>query len=123
MSFFTRLCSQNGSKLIYHAKHVLMSEAISFYIPGKEEAVCFTSEEEEGNLVRKCWITWKRCRIGLTKFYVKNSVDIVEKNLTEVFDGYLRELIFLGYNSSKYDLKLIKPKLIEHLGKKNRFHE
>ena len=31
------------------------------------------------------------------------------------FDSYCRELIVLGFNSSSYDLNLVKPVLIEHL--------
>ena len=42
-----------------------------------------------------------------------------KKKLTKEFNAYLQELIVLGFNSSSYDLNLIKPKLIEHIYEKN----
>ena len=69
-----------------------MSVAISSNTPGKEEAVCFISEGEEGDLVKKLLDYLEK----LTKFYLKNSVmflkpwskiqmvekKILQKNLT-----------------------------------------
>ena len=82
-------------------------------------------------MVKKFLDYLKSCRIGLAKFYVKNSVMFFEaleqspncrkENLTKEFDNYLCELIVLGYDSSNYDLNLIKPKLIERLVKKIGF--
>ena len=104
-----------------------MSAAISSNIPRKEEKVCFISEGEEDVLVKKLLNDLEKLSDRVTKFYVKNSVmflkpwskdQIVEENLTKEFDNYLRELIILGYNTSNYDLNLIKPKSIEHLVKK-----
>ena len=37
----------SGPKLSYKARHVSMSLAIAFCIPGKEDPVCFVPEEDE----------------------------------------------------------------------------
>ena len=44
-----------------------------------------------------------------------------KETLTKKFDAYLQKLIVLGFNSSIYDLNLIKPKLIEHIYEKIDF--
>ena len=105
-----------------------MSVAISSNIPEKKEAVCFIFEGEEGELVKKMldyleelsdWAYEILCE----KFrYVFEALELSpnfrKENVTKEFDSYLCGLIVLGYNSSNYDLNLIKPKLIRHLVKK-----
>ena len=46
---------------------------------------------------------------------LKSSENIRKENLLKEFDSYCRELIVLGFNSSLYDLNLVKPVLIERL--------
>ena len=43
----------SGPKLSYEVRHVPMSVAIASCIPGKEDPVCFVSEGDEGDLVKK----------------------------------------------------------------------
>ena len=105
-----------------------MSMGILSNIPGREEAVCFILEGEEDDLVKKLldyleelsdWAYEILCeKFGYVFEALEQSPNCGNENLTKVFDNYLRELIVLGYNSSNYDLNLIKPKLIEHLVKK-----
>ena len=49
---------------------------------------------------------------------LETSENCRKEKLTKEFDAYLQELIVLGFNSSSYDLNLIKPKLIEHIYEK-----
>ena len=51
----------------------------------------------------------------------ETSENCRKEKLTKEFYAYLKELIVLGFNSSSYDLNLIKPMLIEHIYKKNDF--
>ena len=46
---------------------------------------------------------------------LESSDNIRKENLLKEFDSYCRELIVLGFNSSSYDLNLVKPILIERL--------
>ena len=43
------------------------------------------------------------------------SENIRKENLTQEFEAYCAELIVLGFNSSSYDLNLVKPTLISQL--------
>ena len=52
---------------------------------------------------------------------LETSENCRKEKLTKEFDAYLQELIVLGFNSSSYDLNLIKPKLIEHIYEKIDF--
>ena len=46
----------SGPKLSYEVRHITMFVAVAFCIPGKEDPVCFVSEGDEGDLVKKCLI-------------------------------------------------------------------
>ena len=108
-----------------------MSVAIASCIPGKEDPVCFVSEGDEGDLVKKMLdylenLADAAYMILKKKFqYVFDALETSEncrkEKLTKEFDAYLQELIVLGFNSSSYDLNLIKPKLIEHIYEKIDF--
>ena len=52
---------------------------------------------------------------------LETSENCRKEKLTKEFDAYLQELIVLGFNSSSYDLNLIKPKLIKHIYEKIDF--
>ena len=118
----------SGPKLSYEVRHVPMSVAIASCIPGKEDPVCFVSE---GDLVKKMLdylenLADAAYSILKEKFqYVFDALETSEncrkEKLTKEFDAYLQELIVLGFNSSSYDLNLIKPKLIEHIYEKIDF--
>ena len=46
---------------------------------------------------------------------LKSSDNVRKENLMKEFDSYCRVLMVLGFNSSSYNLNLLKPVLIEHL--------
>ena len=108
-----------------------MSVAIASCIPGKEDPVCFVSKGDKGDLVKKMIdylenLADDAYMILKEKFqYVFDALETSEncrkEKLTKEFDVYLQELIVLGFNSSSYDLNLIKPKLIEHIYEKINF--
>ena len=52
---------------------------------------------------------------------LETSENCRKEKLIKEFDAYLQELIVLGFNSSSYDLNLIKPKLIERIYEKIDF--
>ena len=121
----------SGPKLSYEVRHVPMSVAIASCIPGKKDRVCFVSKEDEGDRVKKMidyLEKYNRRRLFdfKEKFrYVFDALETCEncrkEKLTKEFDAYLQELFVLGFNSSSYDLNLIKPKLIEHIYEKIDF--
>ena len=73
MLFFSRKFCRNWSKVNLPTKRVSMSVAISYNIPGKEEAACFISEGEEGDLVKKMLDCLEELPDRFTKIYVKNT--------------------------------------------------
>ena len=52
---------------------------------------------------------------------LETSENCRKEKLTKEFDASYQELIVLGFNSSSYDLNLIKPKLIKHIYEKIDF--
>ena len=116
---------ENGPKLLFEALHVSMSVGIASNVPGFEEEKCFITSGNEKELIQNfidyleaiflsayCLVKKK---FGPTFKALESSENIRKKNLLKEFDSYCRELIFLGFNSSFYDLNLVKPVLIERL--------
>ena len=49
------------------------------------------------------------------------SQNVKKENLTKIFESYCRQLISIGFNSSFYDLNLIKPVIIQQLSEQIEF--
>ena len=118
---------ENGPKLMFEARHVQMCVGIASNVPGFEEGKCFITSGNEKELIKNLIDYLEYTRISLsaycfvkekfrTTFKALESSDNVRKeNLLKEFDSNCRELIVLGFNSSSYDLNLVKPILIERL--------
>ena len=116
---------ENGPKLLFEAHHVPMSVGIASNVPGFEEGKCFVMSGNEKELIKNLIdyleaIPLSAYRLMKEKFRstfeaLESSENIRKKNLLKEFDSYCRELIVLGFNSSSYDLNLVKPILIKRL--------
>ena len=116
---------ENGPKLMFEARHVPMSVGIASNVPGFEEGKCFITSGDEKELIQNLIdyledISLSAYRLVKEKFRttfeaLESSDNIRKENLLKEFDSYCRELIVLGFNSSSYDLNLVKPILIERL--------
>ena len=116
---------ENGPKLSFEACHVPMSVGIASNVPGFEEGKCFITSGNEKELIQNLIdyleaISLSAYRLVKEKFKpafeaLESSENVRKENLIKEFDSYCRELIVLGFNSSSYDLNLVKPVLIEHL--------
>ena len=116
---------ENGPKLSFEARHVPMSVGIASNVPGFEEEKCFITSGNEKELIKNLLdyleaISLSAYRLVKEKFKpafeaLERSENVRKENLIKEFDSYCRELIVLGFNSSSYDLNLVKPVLIEHL--------
>ena len=116
---------ENGPKLLFELRHVPMSVGIASNVPGFEEGKCFIVSDNEKELIQNLIdyleaISLSAYRLVKKKFRptfeaLVNSKNISRKNLLKEFDLYCRELIVVDFNSSSYDLNLVKPILIECL--------
>ena len=116
---------ENGPKLSFEARHVPMSVGIASNVPGFEEGKCFITSGNERELIKNLIdylesVSLSAYRLVKEKFKpafeaLESSENVRKENLMKEFDSYCRELIVLGFNSSSYDLNLVKPVLIEHL--------
>ena len=98
---------------------------IASNVPGFEEEKCFITSGNEKELIQNLIdyleaISLSAYRLVKEKFRItfealESSDNIRKENLLKEFDLYCRELIVLGFNSSSYDLNLVKPILIERL--------
>ena len=102
-----------------------MSVGIASNVPGFEEGKCFITSGNEKELIKNLIdyleaVSLLAYRLVKEKFKpafeaLESSENVRKENLMKKFDSYCRELIILGFNSSSYDLNLVKPVLIEHL--------
>ena len=102
-----------------------MSVGIASNVPGFEEGKCFITSGNKKELIQNLIdyleaIFLSAYHIVKEKFRttfeaLESSENVRKQNLLKEFDSYCRELIVLGFNSSSYDLNLVKPVLIEHL--------
>ena len=123
--FSSESLPKNGEMVSFEARHVPISVGIASNIPGYEEAVCYISDGNEGNLVKKMVdylnkLSDAAFEILQSKYqYVfealRTSQNCRSENLLKKFEAYLKELTVLGFNSASYDLNLIKPLLIQEL--------
>ena len=122
---------ENGPKLSFEACHVPMSVGIASNVPGFEEGKCFITSGNEKELIQNLIdyleaISLSVYRLVKEKFRptfeaMESSENVRKENLIKEFDSYCRKLIVLGFNSSSYDLNLVKPVLIKHLLNKINF--
>ena len=122
---------ENGPKLSFEARHVPMSVGMASNVPGFEEGKRFITSGNEKELIQNLIDYLEAVSLSaycLVKEKFKSAFEALEssenvrrKNLMKEFDSYCHELIVLGFNSSSYDLNLVKPVLIEHLLKKIDF--
>ena len=104
---------------------------VSSNVPGFTEGVCYVSYGDENELVTKL-VEYFEGIADVLYGILKQKFDYVftalenhsncrRKKLTTEFHLYLQELSVLGFNSSYYDLVLIKPALIHCLMGKIKF--
>ena len=126
------------SKTSYTNRHVPISVAITSNIPFYDKPVCFVSEGDPQQLVNKMIAhlhamsskSFELLKKHFKKVFDRFEVKEVEqhdktladenacaKKLRRKFESYLRELPVVGFNSSNYDLNIIKPYLFERLSK------
>ena len=111
--------------LTLDACHIPLSVAIASNVAGYESGVCFVTEGSEEELVQKLVdyleslskVSYKSL---LEKFdYVfeqlERSENVKKETILNEFNCYCKELVVLGFNSTSYDLNLIKSTLIQIL--------
>ena len=122
---------QNAQQLSYEARHVPLSFGVASNVPGFTEGVCYISSGDENELVMKL-VEYLEGRADVSYGILKQKFDYVfaalenhpncrREKLTTEFPLYLQELLVLDFNSSNYDLALIKPALISCLMGKIKF--
>ena len=122
---------QNAQKLSYEARHVQLSFGVSSNVSGFTESVCYVSSGDENELGTKL-VEYLESIADVSYGILKQKFDYIfealknhpnrrREKLTAEFHSYLQELPVLGFNSSNYDLVLIKPALIPCLMGKIKF--
>ncbi|KAL8613898.1 hypothetical protein ACOMHN_032888 [Nucella lapillus] len=114
-------------KTVYTSKHVPMSVSVCSKVPDYREPVCFVSSGDPQDLVNRMIdhieeISDKAYKLLKEDFKdVYAQIDAVKddlvspKPLKDVLDNYLHELPVVGFNSSNYDINLIKPYFFQRL--------
>ena len=122
---------QNAQQLSYEARHVPLNFGVASNVPGFTEGVCYVSSSDENELVTKL-VDYLEGIADVLYGILKQEFDYVlaalenhpncrREKLTSEFHLYLQELPVLGFNSSNFDLALIKPALICCLMRKIKF--
>ena len=116
---------ENGLKRLFEARHVPTCVGIASNVSGFEEGKCFITSGNEKELIQNLIdyleaISLSAYRLVKEKFRptfeaLESNENIKKEDLLKDFDSYCRELIVLDFNSSSYDLNLVKPILIERL--------
>ena len=122
---------KNGKKLKFEARHIPLSVAVASNIPQFKSAVCFVSDGDSEKLVKQLLkylelLADQSFGLFQEKFsYVfsalNQNINIRKETVQKEFQAYLQELIVLGFNSSNYDINLIKPLLIQQIYQKIQF--
>ena len=113
---------QNAQQLSYEARHVPLSFGVPSNVLGFTEGVCYVSSGDKNELVTKL-VEYLEGIANVSYGILKQKFDYVfaalenhpncrREKLTSEFHLYLQELPVLGFNSSNYDLVLVKPALI-----------
>ena len=121
-AYFSKKQISNSPMLTLDTCHIPLSVAVASNIPGYESGVCFVTEGSEEELVQKLvdyleTLSEVSYKFLLEKFnYVfeqlERSENVRKEKILNDFNCYCKELVVLGFNSSSYDLNLIKPTLI-----------
>ncbi|XP_070178816.1 uncharacterized protein, partial [Littorina saxatilis] len=128
---------KQDAKTHYTCKHVPLSVSVCSNVPSFEEPVCFISTGDAQELVNKMVDHLERISdysFGLLKerfadIYEQldekqaeegeegesSKTGLTSKQLREKLDAYLHELPVVGFNSSNYDLNVIKPYFFHRL--------
>ena len=130
-AYFSKKQISNSFMLTLDACHISLSVAVASNVPGYESGVCFVTEGSKEELVQKLVdyleslskVSYKSL---LEKFdYVfeqlERSENVKKETILNEFNCYCKELVVLGFNSTSYDLNLIKPILIQILLKDIQF--
>ena len=105
----------------YVGRHVPMSVSVCSNVPGYVEPRCFVSDGEPQRLVDQMMDYLReiaRRAFSLLKDEFEESYEDIpgdRPDLKKVLDTYLRQLPVIGFNSSSYDLNLIKSYLFGYL--------
>ena len=123
--FFPKNLPENGPILTFEARHILLSVGIAANVPDFEEGICFVTKGRENELIQKMLDYLEKVSDAAyqpmtNKFnYVfealVTSQNVRKDNLTKEFESYCQELIVIGFNSSSYDLNLIKAVIVQQL--------
>ena len=128
---------KNTSTTQYTARHLPLSVSVCSNVPGFEEPTCLVTkgdtEADAQNLINE-WLDYLHevadHSFTLLKEQFAVSYDDIEalhdtpaasrsgkgpKYLKQVLDTYLHQLPVVGFNSSSYDLNVIKPFIFQYL--------
>ena len=131
------ITKSKDSKTVYTARHVPLSVSVSSNVPGYDSPKFFVNSENDPQHLVDQFVEYLE-EISLTSFalmkerYASVYEAIAEKeadeklnddkkhglsasSLKEILDSYLQELPVLGFNSSRYDLVVIKKYLFKKL--------
>ena len=117
--------SENGPKLSFETRHILLSVGIATNVPNFESGVSFVTTGDENDLVQKMLKYWEDAlnavyEIMKRKFdcvfqALQFSENVRKENLIKEFEAYYQELIVIEFHSASYNVNLIKPTLIQQL--------
>ena len=106
----------NTPKVLYTHKHHLASISVCSNVPDFEEPKCFISSGSPRDLVEKAvkyMLTISAASANLLEEYFKEYLNGIDNDiLYEKFNQYIRQIPVLGFNNSKYDLKVMRDYLI-----------
>jgi hypothetical protein len=115
--------NNDESRLQWAAEHVPASISVASNIPGYESANCFVTDGNSEQLVSEFLYSHTRYRLLHEKFEnVFTQLDEIVRNFPEnddkgkeqmlklkkKFDLFLKEMPVVGFNSSRYDVNVIK---------------
>ena len=111
----------NTSKTFYVSEHIALSVSICSNVPGFTKPKCFITKGDSQQLVNRMsfYMNQIHCSVLLQlKEYFKPVIDQINgmsesDTLLTILDRYISQLPVIGYNSSKYDINLIKPFFIK----------
>ncbi len=127
---------KESSQTTFTAKHIPLSVAIASNVPDFDEPVCFVTDGNSQTLVDKMMTHLEQISQRSFELLKEHFSDVFEvlsarekeetsegfepkgrsaKQLIQQFETYLHQLPVIGFNSSCYDLVVIKPFLFQRL--------
>ena len=124
---------KDSDKTRFISKHIPMSVSVSSNIPSFKDAICFVSDDENNPRVlvdkmlsylsRLSDHSFSLLKEEFSEVYAQierlsdddRTLEYSPHRLKQVLDGYLHELPIVGFNSSVYDLNLVKTAFFESL--------